>query len=329
MTTTETIAIGETTYTILFPDLVRPLSKREYQDLKESIDKYGIKIPVAIDEDNGILDGANRTRIAAELGLPVIPTRIVECANTEEKRQLALSLNIDRRHLSPEERRQIVEARRQRVQEKRAAGKSLRAIAEEEGVSHVQVKKDLEGDSGVNQLTPVENESKPSAVDRSEPTAPAPVTVKGRDGKRYSSRGRGRKAAQKPKKCNIKGLVKPVKELVEHGKVDEWLARKFAQKIDVGKQKEFIDKKDEAGTCAAINIWKIEQNWIEEAEQVLSSWKIEKFAAWDTAKVSPECRQQVLAHLHHARDTLDNILAHVESAAPSQGRGLEGSRADE
>jgi ParB-like chromosome segregation protein Spo0J len=329
MTTAETINIGEKTYSLLFPDLVRPLTNREYQDLKDSIAKHHIRNPVLIDEDNGIIDGANRTRIAAELGLPVIPTRIAECANEEEKRELALSLNLDRRHLSPEERAKLVGERRQRVKKARLAGKSLRAIAGEEGISHVQVKKDLESDAGVNQLTLAQNGSKPSVVDTSESIAPAPVTVKGRDGRRYSSRGRGRKAAQNPKKCRIKGLVKSVKELVEQGKVNAYLAEKFAAQFDRDRQQQFIAEKDGDGICTAINAWEVERKWIEGAEQVLSSWHIDKFAAWDTAKVSSECRQQVLARLRHARDTLNDVLAHVESAAPGQEQRPEEGCDDE
>src|SRR5690348_8184552 len=160
----KTITIGETEYTVLFPDLMRPLTDRERQDLKESIEKRGIMNPVAIDEHNGIIDGENRALVAAELEFPVIPTRIVECANDEEKRQLALSLNVDRRHLSSEERQQMVKVRRQRVQKARQEGKSLRVIAEVEGVSEKQVRKDLAA-SVADQSAPPEEQ--PSASDDS------------------------------------------------------------------------------------------------------------------------------------------------------------------
>jgi hypothetical protein len=52
----------------------------------------------------------------------------------------------------------------ERVAEKRAAGKSLRTIAEEEGVSDTQIRSDIK-EAGAN------------------PFAPAPGKVTGRDGK--------------------------------------------------------------------------------------------------------------------------------------------------
>ena len=47
-------------------------------------------------------------------------------------------------HLTPEEQRAAAAARKDRVAEKRAAGKSLRQIAEEECVSEVQIRRDVE-----------------------------------------------------------------------------------------------------------------------------------------------------------------------------------------
>jgi ParB-like chromosome segregation protein Spo0J len=129
----EIIKFGDDEYTVLFPDLIRPLSQREYQALKNSIRKHGIKAPVVIDKDGGILDGANRARIAAELKSQTLSTRVVDIAEWEKKRELALSLNIDRRSLSQAERQALVDARRQRVRKSRDQGKSLRTIAEEEG----------------------------------------------------------------------------------------------------------------------------------------------------------------------------------------------------
>jgi hypothetical protein len=218
----ETITIGEATFTVLFPDLMRPLTERERQELKSSIENYGVKQEVVVDESDGIIDGINRARIVAELGHPTIPTRKVDGLNEEGKRWLCLSLNIARRHLTEEERQQLVEARRQRVKKARKARKSLRTIADEEGVSHEQIRKDLAADSVVNPLTPAGDERvcndapaspaeqpAPNAPDQSpftnepepapagdsaadnprqkpvENPGPVPETIKGRDGKSY------------------------------------------------------------------------------------------------------------------------------------------------
>lgn len=223
----ETIKIGETTFTVLFPDLVRPLTESERQELKNSIEKYGVKQEVIVDASDGIIDGIHRVRIVAELGYPTIPTRMVDGLNEEQKRLLCVSLNVARRHLTEQERQQLVEARRQRVKKARRAGKSLRTIADEEGVSHEQIRKDLASDSVVNPLTPAENEQgcndspaspgeqpAPNAPEQlpsthepePEPTpagdsatdgppqkpvegpGPVPETIQGRDGKRYPRR---------------------------------------------------------------------------------------------------------------------------------------------
>src|SRR5690242_21675338 len=109
----ETIKIGETTFTVLFPDLVRPLTEGERQELKKSIEKYGVKQEVVVDESDGIIDGANRARIVAELGYLTIPTRTVDGLDEEEKRWLCISLNVARRHLTEQERQQLAQARRQ------------------------------------------------------------------------------------------------------------------------------------------------------------------------------------------------------------------------
>lgn len=313
----EIITIGDKTYTVLFPDLVRPLTERERADLKNSILTYGIKNEVVIDKDNGIIDGANRTRIAAELDLPVLPTRMVELSSEEDKRRLALSLNLDRRHLTPEERARLVEARRQRVQKGRCQGKSLRTLADEEGVSHEQIRKDLQPDPGVNPLTPKLASPAPSQSDPEpigETTMPR-ATVQGRDGKRYTSRRRKGRLRNAPAKCNIKGLVKPIKELVEQGKVDAHVAERFAAQLDRDRQMQFLAGKDGAAICMALSTWDEERRWIERAACVLPSGTNDAFAAWDAAKASPECRQKVLTRLRHAKDILDGIIARVEALA--------------
>lgn len=86
-----------------------PLSPEEYQALTDSIREHGIQVPVILDEEGTVIDGHHRMKIADELG--------VECPRTyrrglsdTEKRTLALSLNVDRRHLTREQRRQIVAA---------------------------------------------------------------------------------------------------------------------------------------------------------------------------------------------------------------------------
>jgi hypothetical protein len=165
-----TITIGKRTFTMLFPDLLRPLTDREYQDLKNSIRKSGVQVAIVVDEHDGIIDGGNRAMIAAELQIRNVPTDIRKHLTQQQKIELALTLNGDRRHLSKSERKQLIEDRKKRIAEARAKGASIRTIAQQEGIDPKQVQRDL-------------NAVKQSGVDMSTPEVPD--TVVGRDGKEY------------------------------------------------------------------------------------------------------------------------------------------------
>ncbi len=139
----EKIVVGNRTYTVLFPELVRQLRPAERAAMRKSIEAHGVQDSVHVDEDDGIIDGANRLRLAGELG------KVVGCVvhpglNEAQKRKLALSLNLDRRHLGPRELEEAKAARVGRVVEKRRQGKSTRKIAEEEGVDQATVVRDLQ-----------------------------------------------------------------------------------------------------------------------------------------------------------------------------------------
>ena len=144
-----TVMIGKRKFTILFPDLLRPLTDSEGESLKRSIRKNGVQVPVVVDEEHGVIDGGNRLRLAAEENIKDIPTVLRKGLSDEEKRELAISLNADRRQLTAKEREQLAQERRERIAERREAGESLRTIAEKEGVSVVQVQRDLENLSTV------------------------------------------------------------------------------------------------------------------------------------------------------------------------------------
>lgn len=103
--------------------------------LRASIERFGVVVPVTVDQHGRIIDGHHRQRIGDELGVEV-PVRVRPVASDEEAGELAVSLNNDRRHLSPEVRRDLAADLRQN-------GFSFRAIGEALGVSHVQVQHDL------------------------------------------------------------------------------------------------------------------------------------------------------------------------------------------
>ncbi|HSF51251.1 MAG TPA: ParB N-terminal domain-containing protein, partial [Nitrososphaeraceae archaeon] len=49
--------------------LINPLTKLEYDVLKNSISNKGLHLPIIINQDNVILDGHNRLKICQELGI--------------------------------------------------------------------------------------------------------------------------------------------------------------------------------------------------------------------------------------------------------------------
>lgn len=107
-----------------------PLSADEYQELKADIAKRGVLVAVELDDAGNILDGHHRVQAAQELGLQDWP-QIVRIGLTEdEKRTHARKLNMARRHLSREQRREMIEATA-----RENPNKSNRQIANDLGVS--------------------------------------------------------------------------------------------------------------------------------------------------------------------------------------------------
>lgn len=125
--------------------------------LRASIVRFGVLVPVTVDQHGNILDGHHRSRIAKDLGIACpVRTRIVE--DDDEANEIARTLNMDRRHLSAEDRRRMVEALR-------SEGHSYRAIAGALGVDA----KTIRNDTARGDFSP-------------------PDVVRGADGKHYPAR---------------------------------------------------------------------------------------------------------------------------------------------
>ena len=93
-------------------DIVRyqvmpPLSAEEYQELYDDIKANGVLVPILVDEDEVIIDGHHRAKIANELGIPC-PEELVSAKSEQEKRSIAFNLNLKRRHLNREQRRALI-----------------------------------------------------------------------------------------------------------------------------------------------------------------------------------------------------------------------------
>ncbi len=88
-----------------FPDL----PPAEYDVLKADVAVHGILNAVLQDEKGNTLDGHQRERIAVELGITKYPITVMSGLTDEQKRHLALSLNIKRRHLTRPQMQALIE----------------------------------------------------------------------------------------------------------------------------------------------------------------------------------------------------------------------------
>lgn len=77
--------------------------------LRASIERFGVLVPITVDQNGLVLDGHHRKRIAEELKVPY--DRLVRhCADDDERREIAHTLNADRRQLTDEQRRSVAAA---------------------------------------------------------------------------------------------------------------------------------------------------------------------------------------------------------------------------
>jgi hypothetical protein len=174
----KTVLLGDRRYKLLFLDLI-PFDEKQAEALKESIeDKQGVLVPVVCwkerhkDGEDTVVDGAHRVLFASELGLAKVPLSQRSYETEEDAKDDCERLNIDRRHVTPQEQKARREARLERVAAARAEGQSVRTIAEQEGVSPGQIARDVK-----DALTNVSPET-PSEDVKEKP----PETVVGKNG---------------------------------------------------------------------------------------------------------------------------------------------------
>lgn len=103
--------------------------------LRESIKKFGVVVPIVVDRSGRIIDGHHRARLAKELNI-TCPQVARSVRDDDDANALAYSLNADRRHMTRDDRLEVVAHLREQ-------GYSLRAIAGAVGVSLGQVQRDM------------------------------------------------------------------------------------------------------------------------------------------------------------------------------------------
>ncbi|HOL24621.1 MAG TPA: DNA N-6-adenine-methyltransferase [Candidatus Hydrothermia bacterium] len=85
-----------------------PLTDEEYEALKADIAERGVQVPVEYDEEGNILDGYHRVRACLELGITDWPKIVRRGLTDDQKRAHARKLNLNRRHLTQEQKRQLI-----------------------------------------------------------------------------------------------------------------------------------------------------------------------------------------------------------------------------
>ncbi len=113
-----------------------PLPPDQLDALRENIAANGIVVPIVVDSDGprrGIIDGSYRKRISMELAYDC-PEIVMPNLDDQEKRMMARALNLARRQMNTEQKRQVIAGQLQET-----PGKSLRWIAKMLGVHHTTV----------------------------------------------------------------------------------------------------------------------------------------------------------------------------------------------
>lgn len=163
MADVKTIMVGERRYKLPFADLI-PFEEEQDASLGKAIEEAGrILVPVlcwkerkTASEDT-IVDGAHRAKHAARLGLASLP-KIYESFDSEDDAKARCEeLNLERRHLTTAQQKELRAKRIERVAEMRRKGESTRAIAAAENISHTQVQRDIKEATGTG--VPVEPET--------------------------------------------------------------------------------------------------------------------------------------------------------------------------
>jgi ParB-like chromosome segregation protein Spo0J len=70
----------------------RKMTNKQYEDLKNSLEKFGLVDPIIINADNTVVGGHQRLRIMRELGAEYVPTVRVNLSKEDEK-ELNIRLN--------------------------------------------------------------------------------------------------------------------------------------------------------------------------------------------------------------------------------------------
>ena len=112
-----------------------PLGDADYFALRESIETFGVMVPVVVDEDGVIIDGYHRVKACLELGIDW-PSTVLTGLSEAEKWDRARDLNDARRHLTARQRAEVLSTLNERM-----GGLSLRVRAGKLGMSKDSIRR--------------------------------------------------------------------------------------------------------------------------------------------------------------------------------------------
>lgn len=120
--------------------------------LRASIERFGVLVPIAKDQHGNVIDGHHRARIADKLGV-TYRVDMMSVANEAEAREIARTLNSDRRHLTEDQRKAVVLALASELDPGGVGIHSPNAIAAAAGVSLDTVQRDIAELTDAGKLT--------------------------------------------------------------------------------------------------------------------------------------------------------------------------------
>lgn len=146
----------------------------EYAALRADIGAHGVRVPVDIDENGQVLDGHHRSLIAAELGIDC-PRRLVSGLSEAEKVAHAIAVNAHRRHLTQQQKRDLLAASIKAEPE--ASDREHARLVGTSKNTAASVRTELESTGQIDQLTDrrgADGRVRPA----SQPPRPEPVLVR-------------------------------------------------------------------------------------------------------------------------------------------------------
>lgn len=117
-----------------YEHLLPPLSGTEFDALKVSIKREGVREPLLIDELGAILDGHHRFKIA-----PDAPTKTISGLSEAQKKAFVIASNLQRRNLSPDQKAELRKKQIEIAKALKEGGEAQHQIATRLGVAQQTV----------------------------------------------------------------------------------------------------------------------------------------------------------------------------------------------